>query len=1149
MLLRISLITTFTLSFLIAVFFTFKTEVKTENHFVKIPKTQRIEAMAQQEFEMTKDPATNTVPRHRLQKAIKYIHDNPQKTAGTIVWDERGPNNFAGRVRALLLDKNDPSGSTIFSGGVAGGLWKCTDIYGDYKWEVVEGFTGNVAICSITQDPDNPQNMYIGTGEGFFNADAYEGDGIYKSTDGGETWAILPNASDGNFRYIQKMLVVSGRIFACTRDAGIQVSTDDGATWTKSLGNGVFGFSERASDIEFAGDSILYASCGLQSQDGLYKSTNLGESWEFLELPFSSFERIEIAVAPSNPDVIYALPQDAATNGVKFIVKSTDGGLTWETEETPDAFGMDNFARNQAWYDLSLAVDPTDEDRVFIGGVDVLATENGGESWTQISQWYGGNGKQFMHADQHNVIFLDNTGERVAFTNDGGIFVTTQGKNTTPDVNNINKDFNITQFYACAVHPEAEKDYIIGGTQDNGTHRFTSEGVNATDRILGGDGAFCHIDRDNPDIQIVAYVYNNYWVTLNNWDDNEYYSIGNSEGQFINPTDYDDVNDILYCSAENGSINLLDVHTGNVDSLFFTELNSSSISALKVDPTFDSILYVGTYAGEIFRITSILTDNPEIEQIRQSNGSVRNIDIDPSNPERILASYSNFGVNSVVFSNNNGESFFSVGGDLPDFPARWVIFNPNNENGAIIGTDLGVWTTDAFDGANTSWSHNSMGLPFTRVDMLEVRPSDKLLVAATHGRGIFTSKSLVDDYIFFNGDIVTVDEKIGNTAPSEVIDGFCRKGKVETLQIRVNKPQVDTLFFTVSSTDIEAKEGQDFDLVSMEAFIPTGAISGNLDVVIYDDYMIQSDRSFTLIVTGINNEFTDSTTVRIENNEQTILTNSVKVKVAKSEMIHSRSYDGNDLLFTVSDSLIVGMINSDGNIAECVSAQLLYTNPERRLIQPTYATSSKIVYISNEESNNSYSVQFTLNDAELDSITPYFFDFQALYSPDSLTAFDVIDWTVIELVEVEDVGFRKNLATFAYQGPGSYTLGAIFTDNDMDGFFSNVDCDDENPDINPDAEDIPDNGIDEDCDGVDIVATNESKIALKLNIYPNPSSDRVNITCENCVPSQYNLFDINGKSVQQGTTNNISIANLQSGMYLLRIETDEGVSTKKLIKN
>jgi len=1146
---RIILILALVIGSLISTLYFTQSESKDKISFVKVPKTQRVQAMAEQEFEMTKDPATNTVPRHRLQKAKEYILNNPQKNSGTIEWEERGPNNFAGRVRALLLDKNDPTGSTLFSGGVAGGLWKCTNIYGDYNWERVEGFTGNVAICSITQDPDNPQIMYVGTGEGYYNLDAYTGDGIYKSSDGGDTWDLLPNASSGDFRYIQNMLAISGKVFACTRDAGIQVSTDQGATWTKSLGNGLFGFSERASDITVANDGILYASCGLQSQDGLYKSTDSGETWEYLELPFGAYERIEIAVAPTNSDVLYALPQDSETNGVKFIVKTTDGGVTWETEETPGAQGMDNFARNQAWYDLSIAVDPTDEDRVFIGGVDVLATKNGGNSWTQISQWFGGGGKQYMHADQHNVTFLDNTGERVAFTNDGGIFITTEGKNNVPDVNNINTDFNITQFYACAVHPEAQKDYIIGGTQDNGTHRFDSDGINSTDRILGGDGAFCHIDRDNPNIQIGAYVYNSYWVTLDNWDDNEYYTIGNSEGYFINPTDYDDVNNVLYCSAAAGSINILDVMNGDSESILFPELDEGNITALKVDPTFDTILYIGTNQGDVYRITNILTDDYTIEEIRPGSGSVRNIDVDPDNSERLLISYSNFGVNSVLFSNNYGETFFSVGGDLPDIPARWVVFNPNNDNGAILGTDLGVWTTDAFNGANTSWSHNSMGLPYTRVDMLEVRPSDNLLVAATHGRGIFTSTSLVNDYIFFNGDNVIVQEEIDNISSDEITHDICKDGKIETLEIRVNKPQVDSLFFTVTAQDLIAKEGQDYDLISTNSVIPAGELNGEIQVLIYDDFMIQGDRNFRLYATGMDTDFLDSTTVLIENNEETILTNSVKVKMAKSELIYSRSYDGNDLLFTVSDSLIVGMVNNIVNLPECVEAQLLYTNEELRLTGQTFATTSKIAFIRNQEVNNEYTVQFTLNDEELDSITPYVTDFYALYSPDSLTAFDAIDWTVIDTVSVEDVGFRKNLATFEYQGTGSYTIGALFTDNDMDGFYSNVDCDDENPDINPDAEDIPDNGIDEDCDGSDVVATSEINIALKLNIYPNPSSDNVYITCEDCMPTSYTLTSLDGQLVDKGTTDNISISHLRAGMYIMRVETNEGVAIRKIVKN
>ncbi len=1111
----------------------------TDSNKTSITKEEKIGALAMQEFEMTKDPATNTVPRDRLYKIQQNITQYQNKSVN-IEWNERGPDNFAGRVRAMILDLNDPSGTTLWAGGIAGGLWKCTDIYGNYQWESIAGFDGNVAVSSIVQNPDNPNEMYLGTGEGWFNGDAYRGNGIYKSTDGGINWTRLQSTQGNEFRYIQKMLISNNRIFACTRDEGIQISDDGGFSWTKSLGNGQFGFSERAADIERSNDGTLYASAGIQTQDGIYKSTDNGDSWQYFDIDMPDYARIEMAVAPNNSDVVFGLVQDESTNGAEIILKTTDGGENWEQIEGPSAFGMDNFARNQAWYDLSIGIDPTNEDRVFIGGVDLLATQNGGNNWTQISQWFGGNNKQYVHADQHVVLYLDETGDRVAFANDGGIWISTNAKSSVPSIFNINKNFNITQFYSCDIHPDATLDYFIGGTQDNGTHRFTDPGINATDRITGGDGSYCHIDQDNPNIQISSTVYNNYRITLDNWESAESANTDETEGYFINPTDYDDFHDKLYASGNPGVLNIVDVYTKEIEPLEIPIISTERITAIKVHPTDPNKVYVGTNSGSVIRIDSLLT-NPDFIDLSNATTFIRSIELNPQNTEEIVVTNSGFGVNSVFYSNNGGESFQNIEGNLPDMPVRWAVFNPINSNGIILATELGIWNTNFIDGSNTGWGLSSENLPLTRVDMLKVREADNLLIAATHGRGMYTSSSYEGNFIYIDKAYA---EDVENK-DSEIKDG-CFVSHTLEFTIIINEPENDTLFFKLNHEEVSAIRGVDFEYDDEQyLFIAPNEKEVPFTIEIYGDYMLQGQREFIMQAEGINNDYFEDMIIKIDDEEKSYEQFNVRIRRDPSPTLHSFSHSGNDVIFADNDSLWLVMTGEIDNATDCLYSRMLYNNDERVLETDIYTVSPKIVYISNEVEANEFQLKLFLNNSELGKLEDEVI--YGLYNPDSLSDFENIVWQIVEEANVVELGFSKNFGEFKYMGPGSYTLGFTLIDADMDGYYSDVDCDDDNPDINPGAVDIEGNGIDENCDGEDIfVQTTEINISYK--IYPNPAIDQVIIDMDPTYFQAARIYSINGLEVGQSNTRTIDISTLAKGIYWLNIQTPNGPIVEKIVK-
>ncbi len=735
----------------------------------KIALKDRMDLAMQHEAEITRDPALGYVPYERILVAFRQMMQRMEgmpegRVAGAIPgieWVERGPNNVGGRTRAMMVDPNDPTGRTLWAAGVGGGLWKTLNITVPQPvWTPVNDLFANIAITTLAYNPLNTQEMYFGTGEGFFNADAIRGLGIWKSTDGGNTWNQLASTNNSNFYYVQRLAIhpVTGHIYAATR-TGLYRSQNGGSTWTKVLGAGTGAVSDRIADVEIAADHSIYASAGLFQTDGVYKSTtgNAG-SWTKLNtgtngFPATGIQRIEIACAPSNAQVVYAMAQGSG-NGLGGIYRSSDGGATWTSLPLPtDAdpgIGSD-ITRNQAWYDLTIAVDPNNENTVLIGGIDLFKSTNGGNTWQQISHWYGGFGFQEVHADQHWIYFHPGSSNVIYFGNDGGVYYTSNGTAAMPTIVSKNSGYNVTQFYACAMHPAAHSDYFLAGTQDNGSHLFRFPGLNSTIEVTGGDGCFTHIDQDQPQFQWTSYVYNNYFRSTNCGQVWTYISFGNT-GSFVNPTDYDNVSNILYAAHSSGHyLRWTNPQSGNTTQTVNITNFGSTISHIAVSPNTPNRVFFGLNNGRVVRVDNAHTIASGSAGAWLNNGagmpsgSISCIAIENGNDNHLLVTYSNYGVNSVWETTNGGSTWINLdNSSLPDMPIRWALFNPLNASQALLATELGVWSTSFINGATTIWAPSNQGFANTRVDMLKIRSSDRLIIAATHGRGLYSTDVFCD---------------------------------------------------------------------------------------------------------------------------------------------------------------------------------------------------------------------------------------------------------------------------------------------------------------------------------------------------------------------------------------------------------------------
>lgn len=752
-----------------------------------MPKKDRPDLAFEQDFLRTMDPNTKRLHQDRLVSALNYSSKVKKeaiskKTFKTdFNWESRGPKEVAGRVRAMMFDPNDTSNKRVFAGGVSGGIWKNEDITNENSpWSLVYPEMSNFAISAMDFDPVQTNTFYVGTGEGWRNVDAVNGAGIWKTTDAGATWSNL--ASTTNFEYVYDLIVRDeggkiGVVYAAMNDLdGVESdrtdlfrSTDGGTTWTVVS-------EERIRDLELGSDNKIWAGTASGS---IFSSTN-GTTWNSnYTSSLTSLGRVELATALSNSNVVYALI--ASNNKIGEIVKTDDSGLSWISIASPEdrrdsTVPNDDFTRGQAWYDLIINISPTNEDEIYVGGINTFKTIDGGGFWFKISSWesFYDSSVSIVHADIHNIIFRPNNNQ-LLITTDGGIYFSPDNSiiQTKTGIVPRNLNFNVTQFYSGAIDP-IKKDAFIGGAQDNGTNYLFETGISSSIEILGGDGGFSFIDQtatdENEGIYYIASTQRNNAYLYDSSNPNvDYITLvsNNDKGSFINAADYDDENNAFYSFNSNNQITratLLadlenqgnrEVFNGVKDTITASFIGNRDVTHIRVSPynKENRKVFLGTDTGRFLTINA----NDKTTSIRKTPNiiaSISCIEVGATEDE-LLLTYSNYGVKSVWYSTDGGTTWIDVEGNLPDMPVRWSLFNPLNRKQVLLATEVGIWKTDDITAASVVWEPASTGMGSVRVDMLQYRESDNLVLAATHGRGMFTS--------YFTDGTASIDEVMANT--------------------------------------------------------------------------------------------------------------------------------------------------------------------------------------------------------------------------------------------------------------------------------------------------------------------------------------------------------------------------------------------------
>ncbi len=711
---------------------------------------------------------TGTIPVDWKEKALSQIEQSNNAFAKTsdvtqLSWQSLGPVNYAGRLRSIVVDKNHPD--TIYVGSVSGGIWKTTN--GGASWASTSDNAANLCIGTMVMDPTNSNIIYAGTGEGYFNIDALRGAGVLKSTDGGANWSLLTNFATPHSRYsyyyINKLVIRpdNPNILYAAMIGGIWKTTNAGASWTKlSVGNSSVFCMDLVANPDFP--DIMYATFGLfmPDNDGVYKTTDGGASWTKLTNGFpsatSGYTRISLAVAPSNPDIVYASLSDSNFY-THSIQKSTNGGVNWFSVTTPKENSSTSHLGGQGFYNNVIAVNPTNENIVYAGGINIFRTSNGGSNWTKLID--ANQPGVAFHVDQHAVIFHPSNPSIIYFGNDGGIYKTT---NDGVSFSSLNNGLRVTQFYSGAAHPT--QNIYFGGTQDNGT--LMSSSPPGWIQVLSGDGGPVIVNYQNPNIVYMSYVYLSIWKSVFGGTGPTRMMLGipiesgtvwtSDRCSFIAPLTMDPNNpDVLYggtyrlfktASAAESWTPITGDLTGSGAGAVQT--SGATITAIAVAKSNSAYMYVGTSGWSNVRSRVLITTNGGSnwvthDQIPLPNREVTSIAIDPLNANRAYIGYSGFATNTpatpghIYMTTNRGSNWSNISGNLSDVPVNSIVIDPKQLNHLIIGTDLGVFETT---NGGTTWTQENDGLANVAVHDLDIR-QDGYILAATHGRGMFLSKT------------------------------------------------------------------------------------------------------------------------------------------------------------------------------------------------------------------------------------------------------------------------------------------------------------------------------------------------------------------------------------------------------------------------
>ncbi len=669
-----------------------------------------------------------TIPSGAMWEAFQSVQRMSRSSLDE-PWINLGPYNHGGRTRVLRFHPEDPT--IMFAGAVGGGMWKSIDA--GENWVPLTDHLPNLAVGCFEIDPTNPQVMYLGTGEGYFNGDAVAGIGLLKSVDAGVTW----NTTGMSYQYTQGQAVLcididplDGNIVLASTGSGLRRSTNGGQSFTTVLQGNI-----NALVRDPVTPSVMLAGAGYpfgSGVNGVYRSEDGGQSWVRSSdglPPANQIGRVVLDIYRSNTQIVYAgICGTFNYNGSQMIgvFRSVDNGQSWTQMYDPPNEG--HYA-SQGWYDMAIAVKPDQSTVVLSSGLDCYKSNNSGGQFTQKSWWWFEYGNvNFVHADQHEIVFHPENTSEVWIVTDGGIF-------KSPDVGEnweeMNNGYVTFQYYAMG-NATLDTALAYGGTQDNGTSRY--DGGQDFQDVFGGDGGYCVVDYTDDNTIYVEYQNGNRFRSDNGGLNFSEINPGiEGTGAWVTPMVLDPFahNTIYTSTASNSQVWRSPNQGRNSNWEIVGNSIGGEVQCLEVTPAMEGRIYAGS-SSSVFRYDG--TGNWINVTGNLPGQWVTRVVPDPYNPDLVYATVSGFGTGHIWKSITAGTAWTDVSGNLPNVPFQDVVVDRTDPNTLYAGGDIGVFVTN--DGG-LSWAVFGDGLPAARVDDMDMQASSGKLRVATHGRGMW----------------------------------------------------------------------------------------------------------------------------------------------------------------------------------------------------------------------------------------------------------------------------------------------------------------------------------------------------------------------------------------------------------------------------
>jgi photosystem II stability/assembly factor-like uncharacterized protein len=737
-------------------------------------------------------PSTGTERMKAFEKQKALKAKSPYKD---LQWRNIGPDNISGRCTEVLGVSGNKN--IIWAAFATGGFWKTTNA--GKTWEPLFDKEGTQSIGSFAVAPSNQEIIYVGTGETNIFRASLPGLGMYRSSDGGKTWKhiglentgtiarVVIHPSNPNIVYV----AASGNEWSYNKDRGLYMTTDGGRSWKRLINEDSNGFIDLV--MHPTDPNTLYAASWNrvrlrwsdptpQDDDFIWKTTDGGKTWKKLTngLPQTKFTgRVGIALSKSNPNILYAFidnhtskrepkageldpygrPIQVIPYGVQ-VWKSADAGESFSKASVEDD-KLERFAGTYGWVFGQIRVDPTNADVVYILGVPLAKSIDGGKTFNVMR---AEKSSERTHGD-HHALWIDPTDPNYLVNgNDGGVVVTFDGGK------NWNNFFDViptTQFYNIS-YDMKDPYNVIGSVQDEGSFMASVKntfGIKDTTILRwrsapGGEGTIHAVDRNDPDLIYSSTFYGRLTrsrlmkdstsrkdIYPKKADDEEVHRGEWLAYTLMSPHDNNTIYhgfQYLFKSTDQGETWKRisgDLTYNNKEKMGRTPyaINHQAITALDESPLTKGMLYAGTDDGRVWITVNDGNEWKEITKGLPENVHVSRLVASKYNANTIYVSLSDRREDNIrphiYRSTNNGTTWTALVTDLPHSPVNVIREDPVSPNILYCGTDMGVYVSRD---KGRSWQSIQGNLPASvSVNDLFVHPRDLNIVIATYGRGVW----------------------------------------------------------------------------------------------------------------------------------------------------------------------------------------------------------------------------------------------------------------------------------------------------------------------------------------------------------------------------------------------------------------------------